>query len=516
MGTVDFPKDPGIPCGIIIADDPGSSEFQQIRAELLAEAVGKLTQHLESKLPQELSARLDPKGNLKDLLHSCLDQNFLSLFRRYIETADVNHAALRHTPNEIAEILSTFGGADMFNTGEIEKKFTVKPGFIDLNLHANNKLRQKNDIGVFLSGIDTCSVVKCSFRDNIFKPKTVTDVKLCVNIPDSDLVSPGFRYLATAKYLIKDLIAGQYIDSIDREIYAMEDPSLFETAAFIEKIAERCTKNLSANFENTCEKINKNLHIDAARSIEFNSAVEALVLLLNSSNLAFQFIERSIDNCHVIIREYEDIDTASMPDEHYEIKLALLDHANMNEERKAYDRQISDFENKVRHLENLIEVIYQDSKSVFKVNDFEDLSRKNKSRIKLLLKEQALKEQALKEQDAKKTAGSLHEDSDSGDISFRARLARMHERMSNMYEFLYPIERRVMEERLYRLEGEYMYIDCLIDPHQLQPGLVVDLNLSSIKRKKTTINAMAAVLKEFLISFRLAKSYGRRSYNIVN
>ena len=39
------------------------------------------------------------------------------------------------------------------------------------------------------------------------KPKTVTDVKLSVNILDSELISPIFQYQATVEYLIKDLIS---------------------------------------------------------------------------------------------------------------------------------------------------------------------------------------------------------------------------------------------------------------------------------------------------------------------
>jgi len=70
--------------------------------------------------------------------------------------------------------------------------------------------------------------------------------------------------------------------------------------------------------------------------------------------------------------------------------------------------------------------------------------------------------------------------------------------MKKMYDFLYPIERRVMEERLVWLEREYFRFDYMINPYHLQPGLLLDVDITSIKRKKVTLDAMANVLNEFL------------------
>jgi hypothetical protein len=74
----------------------------------------------------------------------------------------------------------------------------------------------------------------------------------------------------------------------------------------------------------------------------------------------------------------------------------------------------------------------------------------------------------------------------------------MRERMRRMYDVLYPIERRVMEERLSWLEKEYYRFDYMINPYHLQPGLLLDVDITSIKRKKVTLDAMANVLNEFL------------------
>ena len=77
-------------------------------------------------------------------------------------------------------------------------------------------------------------------------------------------------------------------------------------------------------------------------------------------------------------------------------------------------------------------------------------------------------------------------------------IIRMREKMNKMYDFLYPIERRVMEERLAWLEQEYFRFDYMINPYHLQPGVLLDVDITSIKRKKVTLDSMANVLNEFL------------------
>jgi hypothetical protein len=74
----------------------------------------------------------------------------------------------------------------------------------------------------------------------------------------------------------------------------------------------------------------------------------------------------------------------------------------------------------------------------------------------------------------------------------------MRNKMQKMWDFLFPIERRVMEERLQWIEKEYIRFDYMINPYHLQPGLLLDVDITSIKRKKATLDAMANVLNEFL------------------
>ena len=75
----------------------------------------------------------------------------------------------RYTPKEIADLLDSVGGADKFNTGEIEKSIVnmyghlqghVQRGVNDLETLTNSLLRQKTDVGAFVRGENAYSIVK--------------------------------------------------------------------------------------------------------------------------------------------------------------------------------------------------------------------------------------------------------------------------------------------------------------------------------------------------------------------
>jgi hypothetical protein len=74
----------------------------------------------------------------------------------------------------------------------------------------------------------------------------------------------------------------------------------------------------------------------------------------------------------------------------------------------------------------------------------------------------------------------------------------MRIKMKAMYDYRYPVERRVMEDRLALLEKEFNKFDYMINPYHIQPGLLLDVDITSLKRKKVTLNGMANVLNEFL------------------
>ena len=209
--------------------------------QLIEEETNKVLHHLTTKLPKEVLERLDVMGGVKEKLYNYFNQNYQNMFNRYMVTAEdemlkkvrgfIDREEMkvldRYTPKEIATLLDAVGGADKFNTGEIEKSIVnmyghlqghVQRGVNDLETLTNSLLRQKTDVGAFVRGENAYSIVKCAFKDNLYKPKTVTDVKLSVNILDTELISPIFQYQSTVEYLIKDLLSNHYMDVIDKEI----------------------------------------------------------------------------------------------------------------------------------------------------------------------------------------------------------------------------------------------------------------------------------------------------------
>jgi hypothetical protein len=224
--------------------------------------------------------------------------------------------------------------------------------------------------------------------------------------------------------------------------------------------------------------------------------------------MGYQYIENLKNARELLIREYEDTDTTNLPDERYEIRLRYYDHAQLIEERKAYDVQIKSFETEVQHLWDILEVIYQDSKSAFKVHDFDDLAKKNKKRIHKIIKRKSgepLYEDIAKIWDEISFVRAAETDVERLNRTYiyekdriRRRIILMRDKMKTMYDYLYPIERRVMEDRLNWLETEYYRFDYMINPYHVQPGLLLDVDITSIKRKKATLDAMANVLNEFL------------------
>jgi hypothetical protein len=576
MGAIDLPKSPNVfhpeKPSAVGSRNSLAQEYRDQQAEvdvLLEEETNKVIRHLTAKLPKNVLERLDVMGGLKEKLYNYFNQNYQNMFNRYMVTSEdemvkkvrnfidkeETKVLTRYTPKEIADLLDAVGGADKFNTGEVEKSVVnmyghlqghIQRGVNELETHTNSILRQKTDTGAFVRGENAYSIVKCAFKDNQLKPKTVSDVKLSVNILDSELISPIFHYQVTVEYLIKDLISKHIIDSIDKLIEQMKDARIdqgeeeftdseiifgkinkvdtftddntdeakskrygYIAKALMERIADLRAEIDPESFDalNIRENIKKIVDIENIRNRGFNTAINSITSILDTSKMGYQYIENLKNGREVIIREYEDTDVVSLPDERYQIKLRYFDNAQLIEDRKAYDVQLKSFETEVQHLWDVLESIYRDQKNMWKVNDFEDLSNKKRNRIK---KQKDKTGEPLYEDIAKvwdeisfvKAAETEVEKSNRTYIyekdRIRTRLIRMSDRLKKMYNFLYPAERRVMEERLSWLEREYYRFDYMINPYHLQPGLLLDVDITSIKRKKVTLDAMANVLNEFL------------------
>jgi hypothetical protein len=577
MGAIDLPKSPNVfhpekPSAVGSRNSLAQEyrDQQQEVNQLLEEETNKVIHHLTAKLPKDVLERLDVMGGLKEKLYNYFNQNFQNMFNRYMVTTEdemvkkvrnyidkeETKVLSRYTPKEIADLLDQVGGADKFNTGEIEKSMVnmyghlqghIQRGVNDLENLTNSLLRQKTDTGAFIRGENAYSIVKCAFKDNLIKPKTVTDVKLSVNILDSELISPIFHYQVTVEYLIKDLLSKHIIDNIDKEIEKLKDERIDQgmeelsdseiifakiqkvenytddkgddpkskrftiiAKSLFERITDLRAEIDPANFDqqNVRENLKKIVDMENIRSRGFNTAINSITSILDTSKMGYQYIENLKNARELLIREYEDTDTAHLPDERYQVRMRYYDNAQLIEERKAYDVQIKSFETEVQHLWDVLNVIYEDAKPAFRVTDYNDLAKKNKNRIRKIIKE--------------KTGEPLYEDIAKvwDEISFvnpgetevermnrtyiyeknkiRQKIILMREKMKSMYDYQYPVDRRVMEDRLSFLEREYFSFEYLINPYHIQPGLLLDVDITSIKRKKATLDAMANVLNEFL------------------
>jgi hypothetical protein len=577
MAAIDLPKSPNVfhpeKPSAVGSRNSLAQEFRDQQSEvdlLMSEEVDKVMNHISSKLPKEVAEKLDIMGGIKEKLYNYFNQNYQNMFNRFIVTSEDEmvkkvrnfidkeemKSLARYTPKEIAALLDQVGGIDKFNTGEIEKSIVnmyghlqghIQRGVNDLENVTNSLLRQKTDVGAFIRGENAYSIVKCSFKDNPNKPKTVTDVKLSVNMLDSELISPIFHYQVTVEFLIKDMISKNLMDMIDKEIEKVKDQIvdegreelsdgeiLFEKMKRVEKFtsddkddakSKRYSyfakalmdkvEGLRAEIDpeeydpvNIRENLKRIIDIENIRNRGFNTAINSLTSILDTSKMGYQHVENLKNARELVLREYEDTDYDRLPDERYAIRLRYYDQAQLLEERKSYDVQAKSFEVEIQHLWDVLEMVYEDSKFMKGVVDFNDLAKRLKGKIRRRIKA--------------KTGDPLYEDIEKSwsEVTFvragdtdvermnrtyiaekdevKRRMIMMKDKLQKLYSFRYPIQRRVIEERLAFLEKQFLGFEYLINPYHIQPGLLLDVNITSIKRKKATLDGMANVLNEFL------------------
>ena len=451
MASIDLPKSPMVfhPEKRSAVGSRNSlaqeSRDQQVEVDrLLEEEVDKVMNHIASKLPKEVLVNLDVMGGLKEKLFNYFNQNYQNMFNRYMVTTEDEmlkkvrnfidreemKVLTRYTPKEIATLLDEVAGADKFNTGEIEKSIVnmyghlqghIQRGVNNLENVTNSLLRQKTDVGAFIRGENAYSVVKCAFKDSLDKPKTVTQVKLSVNILDSELISPIYHYQVTVEYLIKELISQRIIEDLEKQIEVLKDQMIdqgkeemddseiiFKKMGNVEEFTSDDVDNARSNRyrymakqllerveglraeidpetydqQNIRENLKKIIDIENIRNRGYNTAVNSITSILDTSKMGYQYIENLKNTRELIVREYEDLDVKNLPDERYQIKLKYYDMSQLLEEQKAYDVQMKSFEIEVQHLWDVLEMVYLDKKFLKGITDYSDLSRKYRTKIR--------------------------------------------------------------------------------------------------------------------------------------
>jgi hypothetical protein len=551
----------------------GRDEYAEGR-QIVDEEVDKILNHIHARLPPEVLSRTEVLGTIKPKLHTYFNQSSQNMLNRYLTTVEdelgkkvrdmVDLEELkglnRYTPRPISYLLDRVGGADKFHTGEVEKSIVNIFGHLqghvqrevnDLETHTNSLLRRKTDVGAFVRGENAYAIVKCSFRDHSEKPDTVFDLKLSLNILDSELISTIFPYNMTMTYLVKDLLAKRVQDAIDGELEKIDANLLDEgkpQMSYEEKIFERVKAMeahvsdeetegsrrysiLSKKFLDAIEGVQAEIAsadydalgirenifkvIDSAniRNRGFNTAVNALTHVLDWSRMGYQHIENYKTSRRLFIREYEATDVALLPDERYQIELSYFDAKQIATLREAYLTQLQEFERTIREVWDVVEQIYLEHRNNAGRDDWDTLSAR-------ILAAKAPRRSWF--------AGSSEETAEAppvearkwNEITFiipeptaneqenptledriaelKSRIPLMRERLIIVFGETEPKLRELIEGRINFLEREFLRFAGLINPFQLNVGLLLDVDISTVKRRSTTMMKMANVLNEFL------------------
>jgi hypothetical protein len=540
--------------------------------KIIDDASKRISSFVQTKLPPEVLKNVDIMAGLEDKIFNYVNQAYVNMFNRYSITVEdemvkkvrdfVDKEELRtlarYTPREIVEVLDKLGGYDKFNTGELEKSVVnmyghlqghIQRGMNDLENETNAILRQKTDVGAFVRGENTYSIVKCAFKDSKYKPKTVNDIKLSINILDAELISPIFHYQATVEFLLKDTLAKHIQELIEKEIENLKEelldsgrPELTDGEIMFEKIkktdkftdddvsnpnSKRYTilakkfmdkiEGLRAEIDqedydplNMREQIKKIIDSENIRNRGFNTAVNTLTSILDTSKLGYQLVDnkKNARECHV--REYEDQDETQLPDERYAIRLVYHDQSQVRELQRVYDARVAAYIREVDAVWEVVHNIYNNKKKGFlgfkkKVFDFEDLASS-------VMPKKWVKERDIVNEDPdeitwdklpfRDPVNTFVEKSNrtyTVELKNTAdKIKMLREKLQGMYGYQNPIERVVVDQRIDMLDRQFQAFAYEINPHHLQPGLLLDIDLTSSKRKQYMMKAMANVLNEFL------------------
>ncbi len=538
---------------------------------IIDSAADYITKYTQSKLPPEVIKNVDIMAGIEDKIYNYVNQSYVNMFNRYSVTVEDEmikkvrdfvdkeeiKSLSRYTPKDIVEILDKVGGSDKFNTGEIEKSVVnmyghlqghIQRGVYDLEVETNAILRQKTDVGAFVRGENAYSIVKCAFKDNKYRPKTVSNVKLSINILDAELISPIFHYQVTVEHLLKEQLANHITELIDKEVDKIKEELMdsgraemngseiiFERIKSTEKFTDdnvsdansrRYTilgkkfmdriEGLRAEIDqddydplNLREQIKAIIDSENIRNRGFNTVVNTLTSILDTSRLGYQFCDNKKNAREAIIREYEDQEAENLPDERYSMRMVYYDQNQIRELKRIYDHRLTAYLREIDAVWGVVHRLYENRKRKFfvlrKVVDFEDLAQKimpgkwRKERRELLGDEDELNWDDLNFRDPSNTFVEKSNRTYTIEVKNTVdKLAYLRKKLNEMYGFQNPLERVVIDERLSVLEKNFNDFAYEINPHQLQPGLLLDMDLTTTKRKQYIMKSMANVLNEFL------------------
>jgi len=546
---------------------------------ILDETTDKVLNHVETHLPVEVLEKLHIMGGLKEKLYNYINQTYVNMFNRYTVTVEDEfikkirdfvdkeevRTLARYTPREVVELLEKIGGTDKFHTGEIEKAMVnmfghlhghIQRGMNDLENETNSILRQKTDVGAFVRGENAYAILKCIFKDNELRPKYVYDVKLSINILDSELISPIYHYQVTVESLLKDAIQKHIHDLIDRQIQMLKDDlvdqgkselsgaeEMFEKIKRIDNFTDDDTEDekskrytiLAKRFMDKIEGLRAEIDVEEydplnirenikhvidtenIRNRGYNTAVNAITSILDTSKLGYQVCD-NMKNARVCkIREYEEMDHNILPDERYAMRLAYYDQNQLREEKKEFDRQMEAFTREILKVWDVTHAYYESKKRFRAIRDFDDLANR-------VMSKEWKRQRKEEEQDPQHVLwneiGELYNEEsfvEKNNRTYEDRQANLKNKLKycsdllqKMHGYQNPVERVVLDERISFVSRRFNEFTYKVNPHHIQPGLILDVDITTIKRKQYMLKNMANVLNEFL--YGVSKGFADRAF----
>jgi hypothetical protein len=427
----------------------------------------------------------------------------------------------------------------------------VERGMSELESSTNALLREKSDVGAFVRGQNSYAIVKCSFKDNMRRPKTVMDVKLSIGILDSELVSRIYHYQVPVTAIIKDIVAKNIHELIDQEIEEVnrqildegreemtDSERIFEKLRIMDKYISDDDSSDSKRYQflakkfldsvegiqaeidskdydalNIRENIKKIIDKENIRNRGFNTAVNAITSILDTSKMGYQYIENFKNARDCLIREYEEEDPTKLPDERYGIRLTYYNQSQLKSLRKAYSAQLEELNREVMHLWNVCDGLYVIDRNEKGYDDWDTLSDRMlnpKAKRGLFGGKKDLDEEVddydkswneISFIKPKETVVEKENPTDETTLEeIGSRFPMMLKKLEDVYQDVKDERRRVLEARIDFLKEQYEEFNNKINPYHVQPGLLLDIDIVSIKKKKTTMMNMSNVINEFLYS----------------
>lgn len=194
--------------------------------------------------------------------------------------------------------------------------------------------------------------------------------------------------------------------------------------------------------------------------------------------------------------------------------MTYYDDEQIRSLRAAYDLQFEDLKSELYKVVEVGEVLYNDHKAATGIQDYDDVARQYLDRDKAPRRgwfRQNVEEEVEEEQPKLwnevvfiPPRSSEAEDLNKTNIhiveELRKRIINIRKRMATIFKNQHPVERTLTENRLNFLEQKFEEFEAGVNPYHILPGVLLEVDITSVKRKKTTMMAMANVLNEVLYS----------------